>query len=373
MRRRRQWLSYLGPWPLRPLPVFFMLGALALYALTMTARARPDPLPLAEFVREVAALLLAMAVLAGSLWLVKLFAPRFGGLHLPGYLVVTALAVGAANLTRRVLGAGLAAAVNSSPGEIVANLLRIWLMLLVIQLILGLASQRLEEQVDMAEAAAALAREQQELLIGFEERVRDEIARTLHDRVQAGLIAACLELQSLPEAGPGVRRVIQWLEDLRRVDVRAAARSLSPSLAEVGLVGALEELAGQYEPAMATRIEVDRAVDVPRDDAGQQLLLGCYRIAQQAMLNAAVHGQAAECVVTVAARPDGLQLTVTDNGVGPTPEASSSGLGTVIMNAWARTLGGQWTLVRQPGGGGQLTAELRRQPQGLDERALIQR
>ena len=72
---------------------------------------------------------------------------------------------------------------------------------------------------------------------------------------------------------------------------------------------------------------------------------GIYRICEQGLLNAAVHGHATECAIQV--RLDGRDefvLEIQDNGVGLPPSPGEPGMGSTLISAWTETLGGHWTL-----------------------------
>jgi signal transduction histidine kinase len=82
-----------------------------------------------------------------------------------------------------------------------------------------------------------------------------------------------------------------------------------------------------------------------------------YRIAQEAVTNAAKHGKAA--CVTIALRSDGglLRLTVSDDGTCvATERPPTRGLGLGIMRDRARLLGGNLEVRKAAGGGTVVTA-----------------
>jgi signal transduction histidine kinase len=150
---------------------------------------------------------------------------------------------------------------------------------------------------------------------------------------------------------------VQRLENLRALDVRSAARALSPDLANTDLQSALEELAYQYAPAMLVTVEIDPIVAARTSDPRNQVLLGCFRIVEQAVLNAAVHGRARNCLVRVDSVSNGLSISIQDDGVG-IGAIQAPGLGSALTTTWTTMLGGSWSRVGLPSGGTLMTASL---------------
>ena len=219
---------------------------------------------------------------------------------------------------------------------------------LIILALLGASQRRLQAQVDRADDALVALRQQAEALLTADEEVRRQVSLLLHDRVQAGLIAACLRLRRslkpIPDRDAEVARVVDQLEELRTLDVRRAVHALSPNLSEVDLVSALEELSETYRPAMTVTCTQTHDVDVPED-----LRLGVYRVVEQCLLNSAMHGDAEHCTIDIAYAGTDIIVTVTDDGVGMSSDATS-GFGTTLIDTWCRVLGAQWS--RRPGAQG---------------------
>ena len=94
------------------------------------------------------------------------------------------------------------------------------------------------------------------------------------------------------------REIDAALADLERVraeEVRTASRRLSPHLTRVTLDTALRDLAAAYRPGMTGNVWVaeDAASRLRTSDVTRAT--GLYRICEQGLLNAAVHGHATEC------------------------------------------------------------------------------
>jgi len=245
-----------------------------------------------------------------------------------------------------------------------ASVFRSFIVLWFITAILGSVASRMARQTRETEKALEIAREQQIQIITADEEARRQVAIVLHDRVQAGLITSCLELQALAgeldtEGAKRLDPMIRRLEELRIFDVRGAARVLSPNLEEIDLQTALEELALQFEVALAIEIDVDEAMDLDRMILGSGLPLAAYRIVEQGLLNAVVHAAASRVDVKITRTPEGCRVTVADDGVGMSANAGR-GLGTTLVTTWTRAMHGTWHWeTGLDGRGTTLVAELR--------------
>ena len=328
-----RWWQWIGPWPLRPLPLGFLTGIFALattsYSLTLPTAPR------------IIGSAIAVGGVAGAVfWLCRRFAPRAVA-HFPGYFASVVLACFASNLVRFATDTALDFR-NFNPA---ANFIFTWgrsiVFALVILALLGASQRRLQAQVDRADDALDALRRQAEALLTADEEVRRQVSLLLHDRVQAGLLAACLRLRRslgpIPDRDAEVARVVDQLEELRTLDVRRAVHALSPNLSEVDLVSALEELSETYRPAMTVTCTQSSEVDVPED-----LRLGIYRVVEQCLLNSAMHGDAEHCVITIGYAAPDFVVTVTDDGIGLSGDATS-GFGTTLIDTWCRVLGAQWS------------------------------
>lgn len=338
-----RWWQWIGPWPLRPLA----LGAItAAFAFTNTAYTLPSTPPWTVIGIAVC----VGAAGGGALWLARALAPR-AVCRTWGYFLAAALAAIASNIVRLLSGTMLDFPLLATPANFAATSVGAMVFALFILALLGSSQRRLQTQVDRGDAALAAMTRQAEALLTADEAVRHQVALLLHDRVQAGLIAACLQLRrSLTVAEPVARdaqvaAVIDQLEHLRGLDIRQAVHALSPNLREVDLVTALDDLAETYRPAMEVDITQASHLRISEDAS-----LGIYRIVEQCLLNSAVHGRAARCDVRLEREgSEGLLLRVSDDGAG-LPADLTQGFGSTLIDTWSRVLGATWSRVRGPVG-----------------------
>jgi len=91
---------------------------------------------------------------------------------------------------------------------------------------------------------------------------------------------------------------------------------------------------------------------LPSDTLDEPTKFGLYHIAQEAIANAVAHADASEIRVDLRAVPEGVSLTIQDNGRGFTRDPSRPrGLGLVSMAERARLARGTMTIEGGPGGG----------------------
>lgn len=359
---RLRWWQYLGPWPLQPVVItaFLWLSAAAYGVARLSATA--DPITVDMYPPVV--LQSAPAALAAGvvLWLFRRLLPSA-----VGHPLVYWLAIGAAVVlfvsVRILMGLLPTEGFETVGLAIVGGLSRTLVTVVFIQTILGVTNYRLSAQMGLTNVALQRVREQQEQMLEADERVRAQVSSLLHDRVQAGLIASCLELTDTADrADVQTRReiasIVHRLEQLRDLDVRRAARTLSPDLADTDLQSALDTLAAQYTPAIQVTIDVAPDIVAQETRPDPTVLLGCYRIVEQALLNSAVHGRARTCHVVVAPEDGGVTVMVDDDGIGMPAHPDSSGLGSALTTTWVRILGGEWSRTPSPMGGVRLRAAL---------------
>lgn len=200
-----------------------------------------------------------------------------------------------------------------------------------------------------------------------EEQARRIAAEFLHDRVQADLLVIAIELRRVGESAPPeisaqIASITEVVESVRVSQVRDTSRMLSPLVQSTGLASALTTLTQRWRDAMQVSLDVDPGVGDAAEDANSDRALGVYRIIEQALLNAAAHGQARQVQVSVSRKTRGdsewIRVQISDDGVGFDPAAATDGGGFAISQVWARLLGGDWSVESAPGQGTRVTAWL---------------
>lgn len=199
-------------------------------------------------------------------------------------------------------------------------------------------------------------------LVGALEEERRRIRRDLHDGIGPSLAGMALQVESarnLIEGDP--REAIALLDNMAKkaqsmiADVRQLVYGLRPpALDELGLIGALSEQATRFETGNRIQIGVEAKGDLGRLPAATEV--ATYRIALEAVTNAARHSGAHRCDVMLQ-RTDKLTVEVRDDGVG-FPDGSRWGVGMASMRERAEELGGTLSITSGPAGGTIVRADL---------------
>ena len=270
----------------------------------------------------------------------------------PEYLItlVTASAIGAALLNLILRDSQNFQDVLNRPG-LIDTTVRILIPVWFINAVIGTVFARIRRESDTATQALQTVVAQRRLLLESEERVRSQVASFLHDRVQTDLVSIALRIRATIGQDPDVMTrelsdVISELERVRSQEVRRASRQLSPNLSTVSFDAALRDLAESYRHAMDVSVQASHAaLDAIslRPDTSRATAL--YRICEQGLLNAAIHGHATECSIQVTLSPEYLLvLQLTDNGLGTHGQPLKPGMGMTVIAAWVEALDGQWSL-----------------------------
>jgi signal transduction histidine kinase len=190
---------------------------------------------------------------------------------------------------------------------------------------------------------------------------RTHIARELHDEAGQVLIGIKLGLQVLgrtvPSDPPQLREELDRLRDLvnkSTVQIKDLARRLRPPiLDQLGLNVTLRQMAADFTHRTGVPIDCDLEELPERLPADTETAL--YRIAQEALTNAARYAAAHR--VQFALRRDGtsLQFRMQDDGVGFNQAAMGAGLGLLGMRERADMLNAQFSLLTNPGEGTRIT------------------
>ncbi|MBI1297342.1 HAMP domain-containing protein [bacterium] len=203
-------------------------------------------------------------------------------------------------------------------------------------------------------------------ILQAQEDERQRVARELHDEAAQALTSLLLHLRLLERAYTP-EQAQQRVHELRELtaqaleEVRRVALDLRPKiLDDLGLIAALgwrvDELNADGRAKATLRIEgvTER---MPRT-----VELVFYRVAQEAMNNAARHAEANNVTLTLARRADLLSLEIVDDGKGFDPAAklggkydavthSTGGLGLAGIRERMSMIGGTGEIQSSPGQG----------------------
>src|SRR5215213_214737 len=221
------------------------------------------------------------------------------------------------------------------------------------------ALQIIGDQLAVAIENARLAERGQQLAV-LDERRR--LARELHDSVSQSLFSMSLLAQVLPDLWEidraEARAGLQQIRDLTRgalAEMRALVFELRPAaLGDQGLAHALREQAA----SLGGRIGIPVDVDVARDPAlPGPVEQAFFRIAQEALANAARHAQAQRVLVTLNGTAP-VRLAIADDGQGFLIEKIGEGrFGLISMRERAAAVGARLRVQSELGQGTEIVVE----------------
>jgi signal transduction histidine kinase len=184
-------------------------------------------------------------------------------------------------------------------------------------------------------------------ILEISNRERHTIGRDLHDGLGQELTGVALMLRSLatrfehqfPE-GVATLNEIVGLVNQSIENARSLARGLLPVRTDSGgLPFALRELATRSRDLYGLEVNF-RAEIWPEITLSETSASHLYRIAQEALTNAARHGHAAKVDILLMITRNTFLLRITDDGVGIRPSnRDSTGMGLKIMRYRASMIG----------------------------------
>jgi signal transduction histidine kinase len=195
-----------------------------------------------------------------------------------------------------------------------------------------------------------------ERLMKAQEQERMRIAGELHDGVMQQISAYVLLLGTAKrrmkvdlDAKADVASVQQKLIELGG-EVRQLSHDLHPAaFKESGLPATLRAYCAEFSQARG--IPVTCEADESGSDLSRGSALALYRIAQEALGNAAKHAAPTRIEVRLTRTESDAVLTVTDDGAGVDTVGGTGGLGLVSMRERARQLGGMFEFISKRGRG----------------------
>ena len=200
-----------------------------------------------------------------------------------------------------------------------------------------------------------------ELVLRAQEEERRRIARDLHDEVNQSLTALLLRIEAVTQDAPPQLQAqlaeTKRLADQAMGELLDLARQLRPTaLDDHGLVAALTTHVRDLDrrgPARASFWADPRMGELSPD---AQVVV--YRVAQEALVNAARHSGATRVEVNLEPRDSRVRLEVSDNGSGFAFAEEGKGLGLSGMRERALLVGGTLDIDSRPGKGTSVVLEV---------------
>jgi two-component system sensor kinase FixL len=218
-------------------------------------------------------------------------------------------------------------------------------------------------------------------LLTAQEEERRYLASELHDALGHRLALLGMEVDRLGHADDVAKVKMKDLVEEVAEHIRNLSHRLHPSGVEhLGLIVALRRECETMAEATARNIEFRADNHVPRRPP-LSLAMCLYRVAQEALRNAATHSGSKKIAVSLGKFGEGIRLSVEDWGKGFTTAGRGSkwGLGLLSMKERAHLVGGKLEVESTPGRGTivrcwaplpeqESSVEQAEKPHGQDER-----
>jgi PAS domain S-box-containing protein len=217
------------------------------------------------------------------------------------------------------------------------------------------------DQVELQREREQIARERAALtsrLISIQDDERLRIARNLHDDVGQQVTALRLKLAALAAAPPGdatAAGLARVQEMVAHLDQRLhyVASELRPAALDLGIVDAMEQFVREWSATFGIPAAFHSS-GVQVGTLAPAIETHLYRIAQEALNNAAKYASAAQVTILLERRGEELVLVVEDDGCGFDLDAvrrRADGLGLVGMRERAQIVDARIEIETAPGNG----------------------
>ncbi len=209
-------------------------------------------------------------------------------------------------------------------------------------------------------------------LLQVQENERHRLSRELHDDIGQLLTAAKLQtdwlMRRLPDELHSQCATLSSTLDETLAKVRDVSAILNPrQLASLGLEASLR--AHLLKTLENTQVHWSLECRQQLDGVPEAIAVAAFRITQEAVTNMLRHAQARNLLVRLQRLPEGLALSISDDGVGFSP-AINPGLegqrGMAGMSERIDQLGGSFSVSSQPGKGTRIEALFPWAPRALE-------
>jgi len=236
-------------------------------------------------------------------------------------------------------------------------------MVLIAALLRQRRHRRLAEKALLSREARLRAsyyrtRELAGALIDAQEAARIALARDLHDDICQDIIGIAMSIDTVAQSSgriqdPENQYALTKLHQGTLVvagRVRVISHELHPAVLQLlGLVPAVKAHCLEVEARYHAQVALHTTGDLTSIHPATALCL--FRVAQESMRNAAVHGEARHLEVSLTRFGDDIELAIHDDGRGFDVESTrrnSPGLGLVSMEERVHTAGGEVMMWSKP-------------------------
>lgn len=193
-----------------------------------------------------------------------------------------------------------------------------------------------------------------ETTIIAQEKERNELAKELHDNINQVLSSVKMFL-SIAKDDASVREdlINRSYDNINYAieEIRKLSQSLvAPSLGDMGIKEAVEELIEQVNYAGSLKVElIYENEDDKKPDPHLDLML--YRIVQEQLNNIIKYAKASHVTITLRVTGKNIFLSITDDGVGFNLSEKSKGIGLKNISSRVEFYSGSLRIITAPGKG----------------------
>jgi signal transduction histidine kinase len=188
-----------------------------------------------------------------------------------------------------------------------------------------------------------------------------------------------MEIGSLAESeevkSARIKEKLKFLEkDADRAfnDVRRYSHELRPTVLEhLGLRAALEQMSEDYNKL--GQLQVKANIEGTEPDLMEEVKLGFFRVAQEALNNTRKHSRASQAQIDISFNQRHISLTVSDNGIGFNKKEAYArsgnygNLGLMSMKERADLIDADLKIESEPGKGTRVTLSAKLDPEENDK------
>lgn len=190
-----------------------------------------------------------------------------------------------------------------------------------------------------------------------EERERKRISHELHDGVAAMIGAAKMSIESIPHL-PQEKQMeqlskVKTILENTHADIRHIAHNLLPTVLEKeGLIKATSHFAFEINQTKLAKISVtDNGSKA--EELSPQLQLMLFRVIQELVNNIIKHSQAQNAEIIFSNSPNGLQIEISDDGIGYEDTNPTGNQGLYSITQRLKSIGGNFKITKRKSGGTQ--------------------
>jgi two-component system, NarL family, sensor histidine kinase UhpB len=193
-----------------------------------------------------------------------------------------------------------------------------------------------------------------EVTIQAQEKERNQLGKELHDNINQVLATIRMFLGMYAESNgkrpdlisKSMSNVSYAMEEIRKLSKSLVA----PSLGDIGLADALEELVEELNSADKLQVEfVNQLSDTQTIDKNMELML--YRIAQEQLNNIRKHAKANKATITLRTETGNLFFSIADDGTGFDQTVKARGIGLKNISSRVDFYSGKMAIITAPGKG----------------------